>query len=173
MTQICDDRELMAEFAQFKELLRRDLGQTGPAPEPLTQTGATSPSAPHAAGSEPGGAAQQAPEAPQINEWESARDWREPPALAPIDAESGGGRKRLFYLAAAVVVAGVAGLGWALNPWRAGSEDPALATAPPLVAPDDVAPPANEASTTPSAPPAGENAGAAAPPAAARRSRSL
>ncbi|MEF3368081.1 hypothetical protein V3H18_16220, partial [Methylocystis sp. 9N] len=33
MTDISDDKELMAEFAEFKELLRRDLGAAAPPPE--------------------------------------------------------------------------------------------------------------------------------------------
>ncbi|MCX7899143.1 MAG: hypothetical protein N2444_03515, partial [Methylocystis sp.] len=148
MTQIGDDRELMAEFAQFKELLRRDLGQGGPAPETLTQTGAPAPGA----APENADVAPQAPVSPPVNEWGAARGWSEQPTLAALDAEPDSGRKRLFYLAAAVVAVGVAGLGWALNPWRAGGEDPALATAPPLIAPEDVAPPASETATAPTAP---------------------
>ncbi|MBM3625736.1 MAG: hypothetical protein FJX16_10545, partial [Alphaproteobacteria bacterium] len=162
MKDIGDDRELMAEFAEFKELLRRDLGHA-PSLEPATRVADEAAHA-HA----PGYAAINSgpsPEAPRAEDsWIAVHATEEEFDDEP-ENEAEGGRRGLFFAAAAIVIAGLAALTWVLGPWNAAdpSEDPALATAPPLVVPD-AAPAIDSAATQPQdAAPAQETASTPAP----------
>ncbi|MGB5085895.1 MAG: hypothetical protein WBO09_15135, partial [Methylocystis silviterrae] len=135
MMDIGDDKELMAEFAEFKELLRRDLGH---APEPTAGPGQGFERPPTNAAINPG----PSPQAPRAEEaWSAVHATDEEFYDEPED-EREGGRRALFFAAAAVVIAGLAALTWVLGPWSTvePSEDPALATAPPLAAPEAAEP---------------------------------
>ena len=135
MMDIGDDKELMAEFAEFKELLRRDLGH---APEPTAAPAQGFERPPTNAAINPG----PSPQAPRAEEaWSAVHATDEEFYDEPED-EREGGRRALFFAAAAVVIAGLAALTWVLGPWSAvgPSEDPALATAPPLAAPEAAEP---------------------------------
>ncbi|WP_244471436.1 hypothetical protein, partial [Methylocystis sp. SB2] len=135
MMDIGDDKELMAEFAEFKELLRRDLGH---APEPTAAPAQGFERPPTNAAINPG----PSPQAPRAEEaWSAVHATDEEFYDEPED-EREGGRRALFFAAAAVVIAGLAALTWVLGPWSAvgPGEDPALATAPPLAAPEAAEP---------------------------------
>ena len=131
MMDIGDDKELMAEFAEFKELLRRDLGH---APEPTAAPAPGFERPPTNAAINPG----PSPQAPRAEEAWSAVHATEEEFYDEPEDEREGGRRALFFAAAAVVIAGLAALTWVLGPWSAvgPSEDPALATAPPSAAPE-------------------------------------
>ncbi|MBM3642697.1 MAG: hypothetical protein FJX15_15665, partial [Alphaproteobacteria bacterium] len=119
--EIGDDKELMAEFAEFKELLRHDLNQT------------TASAAPPVKGLERGpktAAVDQglSPQAPRAEEaWSALHATEEEFLSEPEEELEGAGRRGLFYAAAAIVIMGLAALTWVLGPWAKTntSEDPA------------------------------------------------
>ncbi|TXT42391.1 MAG: hypothetical protein FD139_3638, partial [Methylocystaceae bacterium] len=143
MMDIGDDKELMAEFAEFKELLRRDLGH---APEPTAAPAQGFERPPTNAAINPG----PSPQAPRAEEAWSAVHATEEEFYDEPEEEREGGRRALFFAAAAVVIAGLAALTFVLGPWGAvqPSEDPALATAPPLAAPEAAEPVLGSAAPT-------------------------
>ena len=141
MMDIGDEKELMAEFAEFKELMRRDLGHA-PASEPSIHERSLSDAAIDQ------GPSPQAPRAE--DSWSALHATEEEFDNEPEDAREGG-RRALFFAAAAIVIIGLAALTWVLGPWSAvdPNEDQALATAPPLAAPDAAAPVLDSAETQP------------------------
>ncbi len=154
MNQRGDDKELKAAFAEFKELLRRETEPVGAsqAPEvslePQFDGGRDHGSAPglYAQRSEAAprvaAARPPAPAAPRARETGS-RDGAE--AFAATDAESAR-RRKLIYLSLAIVVAGLAGLGWTIAKGSRVAEEPAIADIAPPEEPPSLAPDANQAS---------------------------
>ncbi|KAF2990514.1 hypothetical protein OGR47_02190 [Methylocystis sp. MJC1] len=142
MTQQADDKELMAAFAEFKELLQRETEPVGASKAPAVSLALETNVATR------DGAALEAPRLLAVDAPVARAPAHNsaPPPIAPAlsaadgwsaipsdeaeaiasENETGGGRRKLIYLSVAVVAVGVASLGWTLTKWRP-AEDPAVA----------------------------------------------
>lgn len=166
MTQQADDKELMAAFAEFKELLQRETEPVGASKAPAVSL------ALEANAATPDGAALEAPRLVAVDApapRAPAHNFAPPPiapalgaadgwsaassdAAEPIasDDETSGGRRKLIYLSVAVVAIGVASLGWTLTKWRP-AEDPAVADLSLPAEPEASTPGADQAALEPPA----------------------
>ena len=179
MTQQADDKELMAAFAEFKQLLQRESEPVGASKAPAVSL------APEANAAALNGAALEAPRLfagdapiarPLANHFapppvapasvapalDGPEDWsvassKEGEAVV-AENEPSGGRRKFVYLSLAVVAIGVASLGWTLTKWRPLEEPVADLSLP--AEPEALAPGASEAALEP---PAVEPAKDAAP----------
>lgn len=164
MTVKGDDKELMAAFAEFKEMLRRDVepvvdDPSRPAAPPIMPERHAAPPA-HAAPApevaapklrvgEPdralaGSVAPKIPTPPRPDEsWRPSRPSENVVFAAPDDDDAGR-RRKLIYLSASIVVVGLAALGWTLAQGR-GPQDQQAAVA--RIAEPEAAPVAESAAT--------------------------
>jgi hypothetical protein len=165
-----DDQELKAAFAEFKELLRRDSEFSAvaesEAPEvsltpeirlaPEISFASESAAAPvppplFAAEQEPFRVAAPSRAAPRVSQATAIPPEARRAAPVAEDAlfvsepEAGGGRRKLIYLSVAVVVAGLAAMGWTLSTWRGPAEAPSIANVAPPAELDAGAPPSEAA----------------------------
>lgn len=180
MTQHSDDKELIAAFAEFKELLRRDSGPGVDAPgqsaAPIVTPHPPSPAAkapdvaaPKLRMAEPDHASGAAfaptlPQAPRADEsWRAARSDE---IAFSADGEERS-RKKLIFLSAAIVVVGLGALGWTLTHAPNGGASDASAVAEAAAPEAEPAAEAVAAAPQPSADTAalGAIAGGAEPPA--------
>ncbi|MDJ0449330.1 hypothetical protein [Methylocystis sp. JR02] len=165
MTQQADDKELMAAFAEFKQLLQRESEPVGASAAPAVSL------APEANAATPEGAALEAPrlfaaDAPIARPL--ANHFAPPPIAPALSGSEGwsvassgegeatvaehagsGGRRKLVYVSLAVIAIGVASLGWTLTKWRP-AEDPVADLSLPAE-PEALAPGASEAALEPPA----------------------
>jgi hypothetical protein len=152
MNQQADDKELKAAFAEFKELLKREMEPVGASVAPAVRLGPEAADAPHI------GAASPAPRLHQVGAesfepppiapaFHAVDDWSAEPSVEDFapEGETSGGRRKLIYLSVAIVVIGLAGIGWTLSDWRA-TEEPAVAD---MALPAESEPAADQAALEP------------------------
>jgi len=148
MTAKSDDKELMAAFAEFKEMLRRDVepglnDPSHPPPPPITVERYPAPPAPAAPAPEVAAPKMRAGELDRALAGSIAPKIATPPRsdeaaiFAASEDVSADRRRKLIYLSAAIVVLGLGALGWTLSQWRGPEEQLAVArTVTPPSAPE-------------------------------------